>query len=172
MRAGEHKRGGTHQFGQERGFTIRQLHLNSVGCGSTDPPGNEVKPQSPGLQHRRRIVAAAHQRPDPGQQFGNLERLDQIVLGPGVETFNPVLDRSAGGEDQRGRGDSARSQHCHQFGTIHDRQTTVADHRVEVAGQAEVQALLSVERGLDPVALAAEQVDQHGAQRAIVLDEQ
>ena len=50
-----------------------------------------------GLAARR---PAAQQRPQPRQQLLALERLDQVVVGAGVEALDPGLDRVARGQHQ------------------------------------------------------------------------
>ena len=45
---------------------------------------------------------AAQQGPQAGQQLGEGERLDQVVVGPGVEALHPVLDGVPGGEHEDG----------------------------------------------------------------------
>src|ERR1700730_11182966 len=39
-----------------------------------------------------RRIPAAHDRPDPGQQFAEVERLDQVVVGAHLQPLDPVLD--------------------------------------------------------------------------------
>jgi GrpB-like predicted nucleotidyltransferase (UPF0157 family) len=52
-------------------------------------------------QHRRRLAAgAAQQRAQPGIQFAEVEGLDQVVVGAGVEALDAVLHGVARGEDQ------------------------------------------------------------------------
>src|SRR5580704_15911628 len=67
-------------------------------AGPGDRPAGPVDDQvTPGV-HRRRGGAAAAQGTDPGGQLGEVEGLDQIVVGPQVQPFHPVLDQSGGGE--------------------------------------------------------------------------
>jgi hypothetical protein len=50
-----------------------------------------------GPRHER---GPAQQRPQPGEQFGHLEGLGQIVVGAGVQSGGPVGDFGARGEHQ------------------------------------------------------------------------
>ena len=56
----------------------------------------QLRPQG----HRR----AALQGPDPSQELGQAERLDQVVVGPGIEPFDPVGGGVAGRQHKMGTG--------------------------------------------------------------------
>ena len=67
---------------------------NSFGVSATSTPvdrhpaGPQVDGQRPVLQHSRRStrpLAAAQHRPDPGDQFGQPERLDEVVVGAQIQ---------------------------------------------------------------------------------------
>jgi hypothetical protein len=48
------------------------------------------------------VAVAAEQCSDPRQQLVDLERLDEVVLGAGVEALDAVGERPSCGQDQYG----------------------------------------------------------------------
>jgi RimJ/RimL family protein N-acetyltransferase len=64
-----------------------------------------VHAQVPGLEHPdERDLAAATQRPDPGQHLLEVEGLGKVVVSPGVEAGEAIPDVIEGGEhEHRGR---------------------------------------------------------------------
>ena len=55
------------------------------------------------VRSRRRPVGPPGKRPQPRRELLVGERLDQVVVGAGVEAANPILDRVPGGEDHDGQ---------------------------------------------------------------------
>ena len=70
---------------------------------------------------------SAQHRAQAGLQLIQIERLDQIVVGPGVQSFDPLGQAVARGQDQ-GRRRSARTGQ--QGAAIAIRQAEVDDHGV------------------------------------------
>ena len=67
-------------------------------------PGDRVEAQVGEGQRLAGVFGPAPQQgPQAGEQFGQGERLDQVVVGPGVEPLHPVLDGIPGGQHQDGR---------------------------------------------------------------------
>jgi hypothetical protein len=58
-----------------------------------DLTGPQVQGQSAGLQHHgRRLIRSPQACPDPCEQLGEAERLDDVVVGPSVEVRHTVGD--------------------------------------------------------------------------------
>jgi hypothetical protein len=52
-------------------------------------------------EHRRRLAAGSPQQgAQAGVEFAEVEGLHQVVVGPGIETPDAVVDGIAGGQDQ------------------------------------------------------------------------
>ena len=68
-------------------------------------------------------AAAAQQRLQAGGQLGDRERLDQVVVGAGLQAGDAVLDLVAGGEDADGDVDAAGAQ------ALDDRHPVEVGHR-------------------------------------------
>ncbi|MOA43177.1 hypothetical protein D3C78_1653050 [compost metagenome] len=66
--------------------------------------------QGAGLQL---LVVAAQQAADTGQQFRELERFEQVIVGPQVQALDPVGQAAVGGKhhDARGRFGAQPLQH-------------------------------------------------------------
>jgi hypothetical protein len=89
---------------QDRELLRGQRH---VGAGHRYPPGPQVDGERPVPQHlapgRLLPLPATQHRPDPGQQLGQAERLDQVIVGALVEREHPVGLLAAGRHhDDRG----------------------------------------------------------------------
>ena len=88
----------THQVLQELELPLRQVDLAVAptprGCRDSDADRPRSAPPAP------RGGPAAQQRPEPSQQLLALERLDQVIVGAGVEALHAGLDRVARGQDQ------------------------------------------------------------------------
>ena len=70
---------------------------SSVDPGPRHPPGEQVHLQVVGPQDQLPLgEVAAQQGAEPGEQLGEGERLDQVVVGAAVQALDPLLDRVAG----------------------------------------------------------------------------
>ena len=87
---------------------------------------------------------AAQEGPQPGQQLGQGEGLDQVVVGSGVEALDPVVDGVAGGEHEHRGVVVGRPQAPAHVEPVDGGQADVEDHRV---GRADGDLL----QGLGPV---------------------
>ena len=107
-----------------RGALIRTLEQRGFPLGEFDvaaarPPLTvrvTRSRQQPVDPQRRTAVGSADQCPYPGEQFGHLEGLDQIVLSARVEALDPVGDRAPRGQQQYRGGDSAGPEHRNELG--------------------------------------------------------
>ena len=79
---------------------------------------------------RRRGYDAAQQRPQPGQQLLQRERLGQVVVGAGVEALDPVADGVAGGEHQDGYVVAGGAQRAGGLDAVEPRHHHVHDDHV------------------------------------------
>jgi hypothetical protein len=117
-------------------------------------------------------VHAAQQRPEPGKQLVEGERLGEVVVGAGVEALDPVAhgvtcgehqDRQvvAGGAQGPGRLDAVEARHHH-----------VDDQRVGGASGDGGEGLRAVAGQADGVPVELEGPTQRLAHRPVVVDDQ
>ena len=95
----------------------------SVSVSATRSPVGEYSDHDAGREQPLAEVpalalraVAAQQRPKPRQQLVEVEGLDQIVVGTGIQPFDAVVDRAQGGEQQDRRRDPRRAHRRHELG--------------------------------------------------------
>ena len=113
---------------------------------------------SPGRRRAGRVsrlgAAAPQQDAQPGQQLGEGERLDEVVVGPGVEAGDAVLDGVAGGQDQDRAWPARPGAGRRAPASRRGRAASSRGRRSRTAGSAaRPRALLAVGGGGDLVAL-------------------
>ena len=123
-----------------------------------------------GMGHARGTPAQGAQ---PGRQLGEGERLDEVVVGAGVEAAHPVTHRVARGQhEDRHLGalgaQAARDVQPGQLG-----QSDVQDDRLDPGRLGrDFEALFTVGRELDDVAVVGQQARQQPAELGVVLHEE
>src|SRR5262249_3031301 len=96
------------QVGQHLELAQGQGDLHPGAGGAA---GGQGAPQAGGPQHRLGVgLDAAQQDAQAGQQLGEGEGLDQVVVGAGVQAGDAVLDGVASGQDENGRGPARPAQ--------------------------------------------------------------
>src|SRR2546421_2079068 len=116
--------------------------------------------------------APAQQRPQPGQQLRERERLDQVVVGAGVQAADPVTDRIPGGEHQDRYPAAARPQRAAHLYPVHPRHHHVEQHRVVVVVAGAEQRFLAVVGDVDGVPFALQAATQRPDQLDLVVYDQ
>ncbi len=141
-----------------------------------DPAGGLVELDRAGLERvrlpRRRT---ATQGPQSSQQLLVGERLDQIVVRPGIQALDSIADRVASREHQDRHLRALLSKGPSHVESRPVRQPDVEDDRVQLegVGGCGLQPVLGRQGRLDYVAILAEKPLQETAEAGIVLyDEQ
>ena len=139
-------------------------------------------PALPCVEHQRTATQLGAGEPagttDQGaqtsEQFFEVERLGQIIIGPGVDPghfFVPVVAR---GEDQHRHRTASRTPGLEHAQPVHLRQTEVEHHgiigRIEISAQ--MQGIDTVRGLVDGIAGAAEGFAQLHGQRRLVFNDQ
>ena len=85
-----------------------------------------------GERFRLGVGVRAQQRAQTGLQLADVERLDHVVVGAGVQSLDPVVDRVAGGEDQDRHPVARRGAGGADLEPVDARQADVEHHGVGI----------------------------------------
>src|SRR5690242_13761040 len=101
-------------------------------AGAADRPLQQVHLEIGGPQHGLRLAdrRAPQQSRNPRQELRKGERLDQVVIGAGIETLDAVVYARHGGEKDRRHLVSRRPQHLDDAQSIEPGKHAVDDHRI------------------------------------------
>ena len=101
LRPRQHRARAWQQRLEHRELARREQHRHAV---LADPPRGRVERHAAGREQRLGPAGVAAQHgADAGVELVELERLDQVVVGAGVEAGDPVAARVAGGEHDHRR---------------------------------------------------------------------
>ncbi|MCY1465698.1 hypothetical protein D9M71_838850 [compost metagenome] len=64
-------------------------------------------------------------------EFAQVERLEQVIVGPGLQAVDPVGDRIAGGEDQHRQLQAVVPQLLQELESVFVRQPEVQHHHIK-----------------------------------------
>ena len=96
--------------------------------------------------------------PDPGQQLAHVKGLGQIVVRPGVQPPDAVLQLGFGGEQQNGRLTAVFPQAGKDLKPVHFRQHNVQNDPVILPGQGIVVGVLTVVNRVHQIFMICEHV--------------
>ena len=136
--------------------------------------GQEVERQALEAQYvpRLAVLPAAQERPDPGHQLPEGERLDQIVVGPGVEAGHPVVDPVPGGQHQHRRPVAGRPQPPADLDPREPGHRHVEHDDIEPLDGQPVESGAAVGGEGDAVALERERARERLPHRRLVVDDE
>ena len=98
--------------------------------------------------------------------------LDQVVVSPGVEAADPILDGVTGGQDHDRQVGSAAAQVAQDLEARPVGQSEVEDHGVKGGlGLEHLGRLFGGPGQLDDMAIVAEQAPEHSSEPRVVLDD-
>ena len=133
-----------------------------------DRAGGEdrVGPAGPGLGSPR-------ERAQAGGELLVRERLDEVVVGAGVEARDAVVDGVSGGEHQDRELAAVLPEPARDVEAGHVREPDVEDHGLDARRRVgQLQRRLAVGRDLHHVAVVLEQAAEDALETRVVLDEQ
>ena len=150
------------------------MRVSSTAARRAAPRASPGRARGRRSAARRRVrrVGAAQQRAHPREQLLERERLDQIVVGAGVEAGDPVADAVARGQHQdRQRLPSSRSRRATSRPSMTGMSTS-STTRVGLLRGDPGERVGAVLGQLDPVALELERAAKRLPDRGLVVDDQ
>jgi hypothetical protein len=120
----------------------------------------------------RRAALAPPQRSHAGEQFAHVERLHEIVIGPGIEAGHALFRRIARRQHENRCCVTTVARPANDFDAVEPRQIEIEHHHVEAAAPNRGEPLHAVAQPLDGVMIAQQGVAYALAQQFIVFDQQ
>src|SRR5215831_47831 len=119
-----------------------------------------------------RPARAAYERVNPGYELGEDERLGHVVIAPGVQTANAIVDRPFRAEYDHWRGQLVPAELFDQGQPVQLGQHDVDDRGVVRDAQSQTEPVLTVAGVVDGKARLAETLHHEAGEGRIVLDDQ
>src|SRR5690606_11674166 len=113
----------------------------------------------------------AQDRGDPQQQLTRLERLGQVVVGPGFKPADAVFGVAARGQ-QQDRGGHRLAQRFGQRDSVLIRHHHVEDEQVELEPSEQGTGMAGIPRWRDEEAVAGEELLQQIPDACIIIDDE
>ena len=136
-------------------------------------PGGRVEEEVADGQHGGPgAERAPGQRPQPGEEFSELEGLGEVVVGPGVEAKDPVVDPVAGRQQQHRGPPALGPQGAADLEAVGLGDHGVEDDGVEVELPGRPERLGAVAGHVDGVALVFETAPDEGGHLGLVLHDE
>ena len=138
-----------------------------------DAPGARIDGQVTAREDRwRERRPAAEQRTHAREQLGKVIRLLQVIVGTGVEAFDPLIRFPAGGEHQDGHGESAGPQSAAELDAVDPREQHVENDQVVVVRAGLFESGGAVPGNVHRVRVFTESLGQNLGGDAFVFDDQ
>ncbi len=118
------------------------------------------------------VAGAPQQRSHAGQQLAQRERLDEVVVGAGVEAGDAVVDLLARGQHQHGRAVAAVAQPAADLEAVDVGHRDVEDHGVVGRAGELLERFAPVDRLRHFVALERQRARQRALHGRLVVDDQ
>ena len=126
-------------------------------------------PQGRGLLGQRRT---ANQGVEARQKFAEGEGFDEVVIGPGLQSRDPIIDGAERGQHQHRRQHAFRPQQADRLQSAHARQHAIHDHHVMASRHADLDALVARARQINRMANLGQPASDEGGGALIVFDDQ
>ena len=123
-----------------------------------------------GVAGRRRASGA--EGADAGEQLGQGERLDEVVIGAGIEARDAVADRIAGGEHEDRGGGALAAEALGDVVAVHGGEHDVEQDEVVLLGLGLELRRRRRLRPVDDVALLFEHAADGAGETAFIFDEE
>ena len=160
----------THQVLEQRELRLGELH-RPITAGHL--AGGRVERQVRVAELLSGVaVRPPEQRPQPREQLLERERLDDVVVGAGVEAVDPVLDGVPGGQHQDRSAVAAGAKLARDLQAVALGHQHVQDDGVHRRRRDRAEGLLAIRRQLDLVALELQGPLERSAELRFVIHHQ
>src|SRR5688572_13794344 len=159
-----------HQVFEERVLLGRQLNgaarpLDAAGTRVDD----EILDGQYGRGERR---PAPQQRPDARQQFPEVIRLWQVIVGAGVQALDAFVETAAGRQHEDWDRRSCRPKLAAHIQAVHHRQHDVEDEEVVIVGADLLECGLPVRGDVHGVGMFAQALGEHRGCGWLIFDDE
>ena len=158
-----------HEAGEHAPFERRQAQRQAI-----EAEGPELRVIGDGAaddQRRGMAGRAADKRAQPHHDFLHAERLDEIIVGAGLEAFDLFGPPVARSEDQHGQFAARRAPGPQHGDPVDFRQAEIEHGGVIDFRVAQMLAVLAVGRDVDDEILRPQRAGDRVGQKIVVLDE-
>jgi hypothetical protein len=159
-----------HEEAQERELLGREVHLLPAALDDVASRVDDERTAPKGSRALRR--PPTEEGPEPAEELGEGERLDQVVVRPSVEPGDPVGDGVASGQHEDRDRDAPPPELLAHGEAVEDGEHDVEDDGVVGPGPGLPQALAAVRGGGDGEAGVLEALTEQVAHLGVVLDHQ
>ena len=118
------------------------------------------------------LPAPPQHRPQPRGEFGEGERLDQVVVGPTIQPGDPILDVVEGREHQDGPGVPDPAKGRAGVEAVESGQDHVEDDEVIGIGLGPLECVAAIADDIGGMAIAHQDALDRVGDRNLVLDDQ
>ena len=116
-------------------------------------------------------LGAAQEGAHTGEQFFQVERFDQVIIGAGIETLDAILDGILGGQHQDGQ-TASHAQAAADLEPVHAGQHPVQDDQVGVMIVGQIQSGATFGGDVDQVAFIGKAALEHFQDGRVIFDDQ
>ena len=153
-----------HQVLKQAELLGRQVHGLPTGPGLEPLEVDLCRPESAQARRGLLLPRPSQHRLDPRQELGHAEGLGDVVVGPQLQSQDPVGLLSSRRQHDDGRTRLVRAQGAAQVQAAHPGQHDVQNDQVHLLFRKKSQGALGIARGQDTVPLVLEVVGQTSSQ--------
>jgi hypothetical protein len=160
-----------HEALEELEFALRESEWSVAPFGgSGDGIEHDVAEAKAGVAFGSR--GSSEKRAHSSRELVDVERFHEVVVGAGVEAFDPVRDLTSRGEHERRRSHSASPKLSDDVEAVPAREPDVQDHEIRLVFDGAGETCIAVARRPHAVALLAQGAVEHGDEARVVLDDE
>jgi hypothetical protein len=159
------------QIFEELEFSWQQFDFSP---GAARRSRHEVEVEVTHAQHRffDDGIAASGESVDPGQQFREGERLDQVIIAAGAQAAHPIVDLAQRTDDQGGCNDPIFPQTPDNRDSINARKHAIDRHHGIFGRTSAAQSVVAVDSEIDLIAARRQRIYELLGGLAVVFNDE